>query len=49
LVREAGNGDGIPLTTELQLIFTNTYGIPDDLWMDGFFHAIDGKSDCSLT
>jgi pimeloyl-ACP methyl ester carboxylesterase len=31
------NGDGIPLTTESQLIFANKYGNPDDFWMDGFF------------
>jgi pimeloyl-ACP methyl ester carboxylesterase len=31
------NGDGIPLTTESQLIFTNKYGNLDDFWMDGFF------------
>jgi hypothetical protein len=26
----------------------NNDGNPDHLWMDGFFRAIDGKSDCSL-
>jgi hypothetical protein len=41
-------GDSLRIhESDLQLV-TNTYGIPDDLWMDGFFHAIDRKSDCSL-
>jgi pimeloyl-ACP methyl ester carboxylesterase len=31
------NGDGIPLTTESQTIFTNKYGNLDDFWIDGFF------------
>jgi len=31
------NGDGIPLTPESQLIFTNKYGNLDDFWIDGFF------------
>jgi pimeloyl-ACP methyl ester carboxylesterase len=31
------NGDGIPLTPESEVIFTNKYGNPDDFWMDGFF------------
>jgi hypothetical protein len=31
------NGDGIPLTTESQAIFTNQYGNLDDFWIDGFF------------
>jgi pimeloyl-ACP methyl ester carboxylesterase len=31
------NGDGIPLTQESEVIFTNKYGNPDDFWMDGFF------------
>ena len=31
------NGDGIPLTSESQVIFTNTYGNLDDFWIDGFF------------
>jgi pimeloyl-ACP methyl ester carboxylesterase len=33
------NGDGIPLTTESQAIFTNKYGNLDDFWIDGFFTA----------
>jgi pimeloyl-ACP methyl ester carboxylesterase len=33
------NGDGIPLTTESQVIFTNKYGDMDDFWIDGFFTA----------
>jgi pimeloyl-ACP methyl ester carboxylesterase len=33
------NGDGVPLTTESQAIFTNTYGDLDDFWIDGFFAA----------
>ena len=33
------NGDGIPLTTESQAIFTNKYGDLDDFWIDGFFTA----------
>ena len=33
------NGDGIPLTPESQIIFTNTYGNLDDFWIDGFFTA----------
>ncbi|WP_206662723.1 alpha/beta fold hydrolase [Granulicella sibirica] len=33
------NGDGIPLTTESQKIFTNKYGNLDDFWIDGFFTA----------
>ncbi len=33
------NGDGIPLTPESQLIFTNNYGNLDDFWIDGFFTA----------
>jgi pimeloyl-ACP methyl ester carboxylesterase len=31
------NGDGIPLTAESQVIFTNKYGNLDDFWIDGFF------------
>jgi pimeloyl-ACP methyl ester carboxylesterase len=31
------NGDGIPLTTESQAIFTNMCGNLDDFWIDGFF------------
>jgi pimeloyl-ACP methyl ester carboxylesterase len=31
------NGDGIPLTSESQAIFTNKYGNLDDFWIDGFF------------
>jgi pimeloyl-ACP methyl ester carboxylesterase len=31
------NGDGIPLTPESQVIFTNKYGDMDDFWIDGFF------------
>lgn len=31
------NGDGIPLTPESQIIFTNKYGNLDDFWIDGFF------------
>jgi pimeloyl-ACP methyl ester carboxylesterase len=31
------NGDGIPLTRESQVIFTNKYGNLDDFWIDGFF------------
>jgi len=31
------NGDGIPLTTESQAIFTTQYGNLDDFWIDGFF------------
>lgn len=31
------NGDGIPLTAESQVIFTNRYGNLDDFWIDGFF------------
>ena len=31
------NGDGIPLTKESQVIFTNQYGNIDDFWIDGFF------------
>ena len=31
------NGDGIPLTPESQVIFTNKYGNLDDFWIDGFF------------
>jgi len=31
------NGDGIPLTSESQVIFTNKYGSLDDFWIDGFF------------
>jgi pimeloyl-ACP methyl ester carboxylesterase len=33
------NGDGIPLTPESQVIFTNKYGDLDDFWIDGFFTA----------
>jgi pimeloyl-ACP methyl ester carboxylesterase len=33
------NGDGIPLTSESQVIFTNKYGNLDDFWIDGFFTA----------
>jgi pimeloyl-ACP methyl ester carboxylesterase len=33
------NGDGIPLTPESQVIFTNKYGNLDDFWIDGFFTA----------
>jgi len=33
------NGDGIPLTRESQVIFTNKYGNLDDFWIDGFFAA----------
>ena len=33
------NGDGIPLTPESQVIFTNRYGDLDDFWIDGFFTA----------
>ena len=33
------NGDGIPLTKESQVIFTNKYGNLDDFWIDGFFTA----------
>lgn len=33
------NGDGIPLTTESEKIFTNKYGSMDDFWIDGFFTA----------
>ncbi|WP_263385234.1 alpha/beta fold hydrolase [Granulicella arctica] len=33
------NGDGIPLTSESQKIFTNKYGNMDDFWIDGFFTA----------
>jgi len=33
------NGDGIPLTSESQAIFTNKYGDLDDFWIDGFFTA----------
>src|SRR5271170_4100412 len=33
------NGDGIPLTTESEKIFTNKYGNLDDFWIDGFFTA----------
>jgi pimeloyl-ACP methyl ester carboxylesterase len=33
------NGDGIPLTPESQMIFTNKYGNLDDFWIDGFFTA----------
>lgn len=33
------NGDGIPLTSESQRIFTNKYGDLDDFWIDGFFTA----------
>ena len=33
------NGDGIPLTSESQAIFTNKYGDLDDFWIDGFFAA----------
>ncbi len=33
------NGDGIPLTPESQVIFTNKYGNLDDFWIDGFFNA----------
>lgn len=31
------NGDGIPVTTESQVIFTTEYGNVDDFWIDGFF------------
>ncbi len=31
------NGDGIPLTSESQVIFANQYGNLDDFWIDGFF------------
>ena len=31
------NGDGIPLTPESQILFTNKYGNMDDFWIDGFF------------
>jgi hypothetical protein len=37
LVRQARNGDGIPLTTESLLIFTNKYGNRDDFWINLFF------------
>jgi len=33
------NGDGIPLTSESEAIFTNKYGDLDDFWIDGFFTA----------
>jgi pimeloyl-ACP methyl ester carboxylesterase len=33
------NGNGIPLTPESQVIFTNKYGNMDDFWIDGFFTA----------
>ncbi len=33
------NGEGIPLTPESQVIFTNKYGNLDDFWIDGFFTA----------
>jgi pimeloyl-ACP methyl ester carboxylesterase len=31
------NGDGVPLTSESPVIFTNKYGNLDDFWIDGFF------------
>jgi pimeloyl-ACP methyl ester carboxylesterase len=33
------NGNGIPVTAESQVIFTNKYGNLDDFWIDGFFTA----------
>ena len=33
------NGDGIPLTPESQVIFSNPSGNMDDFWIDGFFTA----------
>lgn len=43
------NGDGIPLTTESQLIFTNKYGNLDDFWMDGFFTTSTESQAAGLT
>ena len=33
------DGDGIPLTSESQAIFTNKYGHLDDFWIESFFAA----------
>lgn len=37
------NGDGIPLTSESQAIFSNKYGNLDDFWIDGFFTPSDAS------
>jgi pimeloyl-ACP methyl ester carboxylesterase len=31
------NGEGIPLTSESEVIFTKKYATPDDFWLEGFF------------